>query len=416
MSIKLKKIIIDLILWTIEFFRKTKKLLFSIFLFLKKIFLNPGQIIIKKLFLLIYKFYILIKKWTYLTWGRFPYPSENKIFSFLAHRQIIHVFIFLITLLVVVNNFQVEVEQDQPRIKTILNKLNGQEEEIIREGPLIKQKEYFSKETILKTQPHLKKEIKEEISLGITLGETALIKPIIPVTSQTPKPREKIEYYIVQSGDVISTIAEKFNLGVSTVLWANNLSIYSIIKPGQKLIILPVDGLLHKIKTGETLEKIAKRYKVDKKEIAKINKLALTSQLEIGKELVIPGAQKATLAPIKQKFFKRILQSRLAGGKQGHRFPWGYCTWYVAQKRYIPWGGHAKHWIANARRYGYSIGNKPVVNSIMVTKESWWGHVSYVEAVSEDQVTISEMNHYGRGVISRRTFKTSDWRIIGYIY
>ena len=413
------KISTNLTLTAVWILRKTKRSLFFFFLFLKKPIIVIEKIIFKRLFLPIYKICILIKKWAYLIWGRFPHPSRSKFFSFLTHRQLIHVFIFLITCFVVINNFQAEAEQGQPTKKTILKGLNQQEIEIIKEGPLILTKEnnHIKKEAVLKTQPHLKKEILEkEISPSTTLGETALINPIIPTTNQTPKPRKKIEYYIVQSGDVISAIAEKFRLRVNTILWANNLSFYSIIKPGQKITILPVDGLLHKIKSGDSLEKIAKKYKVKIGEITKVNKLALNSQLEVGEDLVIPGAKKTTSRSIRPTFFRKILQPRSIGTQRGHIFPWGHCTWWVAQKRYVPWRGHAKHWIANARRYGYSIGNTPVVGAIIVTKESWWGHVAYVEAVSDNRVTFSEMNHYGLGVVSRRTLKQSDWRIIGYIY
>ena len=416
MSVKSKGITTTLILWAIQSLKKIKRGLFSFLLILKKLFLFFNQIIFKKLFLLLYKIHLLIKKGIYLIWGRFLYSSENKIFSALSHRQLIHLFIFLITFLIIIQNTQTEAEQDQPTIKSILNIVNTQEEEIIEEGLSMKQSDCFFQKTTLKTQPYLEKETKEETPLCTILGKTVLIKPVIPTTTQTPKLREKIEYYIVQAGDVIGAIAQKFSLKINTILWANNLSFYSIIKPGQNLVILPVDGLIHKVKKNETVEKIAKKYKVDSNEIIKVNKLTLTSQLEIGKDLIIPGAEKIISIFKKPRILEKILQPYLAKRTGGHQFPWGYCTWYVAQKRFIPWGGNAKDWITNARRYGYSIGNKPAVGAVIVTRESWWGHVAYVEVIDGKKVTFSEMNHLGRGVSSHRTLKTSDWRIIGYIY
>jgi surface antigen len=102
---------------------------------------------------------------------------------------------------------------------------------------------------------------------------------------------------------------------------------------------------------------------------------------------------------------------------KGHKFPWGQCTWYVAQKRYVPWSGHAKYWIRNARKMGYKIGKTPVVGAIIATKEKWrYGHVGYVEAVGKNTVTFSEMNYKGLGIYSKRTLKENDYRIIGYIY
>jgi surface antigen/transposase-like protein len=395
----------------IALLRKMKRVLFSVFLLSKRIVSKLGRLILKRLILPIYKICLLLKKWSQLIWGHLSLSLENKIFALLTHRGLIHLFVFLITSLVIVNNLQAEAEQDQAEIKSILSNLK--KEKFIEEEFLKSPTDSPTKRPALKIQPYLKERQEEEISLEASLKETSLVKPIIPLTSRNPRERKEIEYYLVEPGDTISQIAQKFGLKTNTVLWANNLSAYSIIRPGQKLTILPVDGLLHKVKRGETLEGIAKKYKIDLREIAKINKLTLTSPLEIGKELIIPGAQKST--PVR-RFFRRILQPRFRTDSRGHRFPWGYCTWYVAQKRYIPWGGHAKYWLANARRYGYSIGHKPVVGAIMVTRESWWGHVAYVEEVKGNRVTISEMNHYGRGIFSRRTFHTSDRRIIGYIY
>jgi len=89
-------------------------------------------------------------------------------------------------------------------------------------------------------------------------------------------------------------------------------------------------------------------------------------------------------------------------GSGGH-FPYGYCTWYVASKRYVPWSGNANQWLWNARAMGYATGRTPQVGAIMVTNESWWGHVAYVEAVHGNSVTISEMNYAGWGRVNYRT-------------
>lgn len=60
------------------------------------------------------------------------------------------------------------------------------------------------------------------------------------------RPRNEISMYSVQDGDTVFGIAEKFGLEPQTVLWSN----YNILlddphslKPGQELVILPVDGV-----------------------------------------------------------------------------------------------------------------------------------------------------------------------------
>lgn len=109
------------------------------------------------------------------------------------------------------------------------------------------------------------------------------------IVSYNPEP--EIKNYIVQKGDTISSIAKKFNISVETILWANDLSSKSIIKPGQKLIILPVSGVLHLVKKGDTISSIAKKYQADKEEIISFNNIQDEGKIYIGDLLIIPGGK-----------------------------------------------------------------------------------------------------------------------------
>jgi surface antigen len=104
-------------------------------------------------------------------------------------------------------------------------------------------------------------------------------------------------------------------------------------------------------------------------------------------------------------------------GPWPNHFTFGYCTWWVATKRYIPWFGNAIEWWANARAYGFPEGQTPQVGSIMVTRESWWGHVAYVESVSGSSFVVSEMNYTAWDVVDRRTIQLGGpTPIMGFIY
>src|SRR5437763_15116551 len=48
-----------------------------------------------------------------------------------------------------------------------------------------------------------------------------------------------------------------------------------------------------------------------------------------------------------------------AGGK----FPYGYCTWWVAHKRYIPWSSNAWQWWYAAQQFGFAEGQVPMVGA-----------------------------------------------------
>ncbi len=69
--------------------------------------------------------------------------------------------------------------------------------------------------------------------------------------------------HIVDEGETISTIAEKYDLSTDTILWENDLTEKSKIKPGQELDVLPIDGIRHKVKHGETIYSVAKKYGLD---------------------------------------------------------------------------------------------------------------------------------------------------------
>lgn len=100
--------------------------------------------------------------------------------------------------------------------------------------------------------------------------------------------RTKTETYVVKEGDVIGSIAREYGVNVGTILWANNLNVRSLIKPGMTLKIPPVSGVLHTVAKNDTVEKLAKLYSVDANEIRRLNQLG-DSGLTVGTELVIPG-------------------------------------------------------------------------------------------------------------------------------
>jgi surface antigen len=105
------------------------------------------------------------------------------------------------------------------------------------------------------------------------------------------------------------------------------------------------------------------------------------------------------------------------GGSISNHFPAGYCTWYVASRRDVPWFGNAIDWWQNAQPYSYAEGQTPQVGAIMVTRESGYGHVAYVEAVNRDgSWTVSEMNFVGWNVKSLRTIKPGQVPLMGFIY
>jgi murein DD-endopeptidase MepM/ murein hydrolase activator NlpD len=113
---------------------------------------------------------------------------------------------------------------------------------------------------------------------------------VLVVGGQIPR-RERIEEYVVRNGDTLWSIAERFGLQPSTIVWANSLNNADVLAIGQPLIVPPVNGVIHRISTGETIEAVAERYGVNPTEIAAFapNGLGGGSPLVPGQDIIIPG-------------------------------------------------------------------------------------------------------------------------------
>jgi len=117
-----------------------------------------------------------------------------------------------------------------------------------------------------------------------------ILGQIIGDTGETGnEERKEIVEYVVEKGDSIKSIADKFGVSANTVLWANDLKSGASVKAGQVLVILPVSGVLHHVKKGETLSEIVSTYKAKTDETIAFNELASESDIYIGDILVVPG-------------------------------------------------------------------------------------------------------------------------------
>jgi surface antigen len=265
--------------------------------------------------------------------------------------------------------------------------------------------------------------------------------------------RPDVKKHQVSEGETISYIAQVYGVDAATILTENNLYADDIIKPGMELTILPISGASERVDEGESLASIAQKHEVSESEILKFNNLLIASDIEVGQVLIIPDGNREIKArpqpepdPVilaaaseeeyveetsEQTFVDHntstheptqtgtvtSTRATTSNDLRGNSFPWGYCTWYAAARRPdVSWMGNANEWMANASAQSRAIGKIPAVGAIIQTNESWWGHVGIVDAVNGDQITISEMNYQGFGVISSRTISVNNPVIQGYIY
>jgi LysM repeat protein/soluble lytic murein transglycosylase-like protein len=139
-------------------------------------------------------------------------------------------------------------------------------------------------------------------SSGLQVGQT--IK--IPAGSTVP------ESYTVQSGDSLSAISAKYNLGMDYIANINGINRNTGLRVGQRLklsgeepVASKVEAKIekasaekqstekqsdtHVVKSGETLSSIAKKYHLQLDYLATLNGLSRTSTVRVGQRLKIEG-------------------------------------------------------------------------------------------------------------------------------
>lgn len=99
-------------------------------------------------------------------------------------------------------------------------------------------------------------------------------------------------YYIVQKGDSLWSIANKYGLSVDKLKDINNLS-SNMLSIGQKLLIKDTSssddiGVYYTVSAGDTLYGIANEYKLTVDDLKKMNNLK-SNNLSIGQKLLVSG-------------------------------------------------------------------------------------------------------------------------------
>lgn len=110
-------------------------------------------------------------------------------------------------------------------------------------------------------------------------------------TERSDKPRDQVESYTVKQGDTLAKVAEKYDVSVDTIKWSNDLKRDSL-SIGQMLKIPPVTGIVHRVREGETVQSISKKYKTDAQKIVNFPFNDFTDldtfALAVGQTLIVP--------------------------------------------------------------------------------------------------------------------------------
>ena len=148
--------------------------------------------------------------------------------------------------------------------------------------------------------------------------------------------------------------------------------------------------------------------------------LVVAVQLQVTSFIQTPEVRKPSQIEYLEKPLiteTKITKSVIGSTSKQNHFPWGWCTYGVAQWVDVTWRGNAKDWLRNAELQGYQTGDEPIEGSIVVTNDDpQLGHVALVIKVEGDYLQLREMNYRGFGVVSERKLSKYSGSIRGYIY
>lgn len=125
------------------------------------------------------------------------------------------------------------------------------------------------------------------------LGETVTAQDVQTLTQVSEKPRSEDIVYQIQEGDTLGSIADKFGVSQSTIKWANpSVRQWKTLKINDSVTVPPVTGVVHTVKSGETIYSIAKKYDADAQSIVDFPFNAFTNDetfaLAVGQRIVVP--------------------------------------------------------------------------------------------------------------------------------
>jgi membrane-bound lytic murein transglycosylase D len=131
-------------------------------------------------------------------------------------------------------------------------------------------------------------------------AEPALRKKSASKNSVTPSAAsEEFWTYRIKKGDNLSKISKRHGVDIDTLKSLNNIRNVKSLQIGQKLKIPAANGpavITHTIQKGETLAKIATRYKVDANTLKHYNNIRNERRLQIGQSLRVPLSSSSVLA------------------------------------------------------------------------------------------------------------------------
>ena len=147
-----------------------------------------------------------------------------------------------------------------------------------------------------------KKSTEETGSTELASAEVTNGDGITVTVTDTPTTEIKVVEYIVKRNDTFDSIAKAHNTKAEYIKIMNQKGNSNKLKEGEKLTVVTENAFVHKIVAGDSLGKIATKYKVNRSEIEKINKVD-PKRLKLGSTIYIrdPNLSQMAISAKKEK-------------------------------------------------------------------------------------------------------------------
>lgn len=303
----MKNFFVDLLIFLVKSLLAIKRLIYGIFITILRPVFSIFKFLLTKPLIKLYHLVFKIRK---SSLAQNPWHE-------LIRQKALHVLVFCLTLFItssnVINFNKASADVTTEANKTIVSHLIKNEFSTISEDNVLieetsnlrqmiasGQEKYANLKATITNRPWISDVSDESTDLAsnnealvndLLLDPNGTIKDISSGTTIAAN-RSEVVYYTVGTGDTISSIANQFRISVNTILWSNNLTAYSLIRPGDKLTILPVSGAMYTVKSGDTVGRIALKFGVEESSIFQYNSIKSANGLVIGKTIIIPGGKK----------------------------------------------------------------------------------------------------------------------------
>ena len=123
---------------------------------------------------------------------------------------------------------------------------------------------------------------------AITTDRAVVIARGAPVTALREDP-PGLQVHAVEAGETILSIAARFGITPQTLAYNNGIKDTAQLRPGQTVVIPPIDAAIHVVQDGETLSSVAATFGADPDTVRTVNSVAFEpADVTLGRMLLIP--------------------------------------------------------------------------------------------------------------------------------